>query len=284
MRNISNFERKKTVRALVSDGGGMRGAFTAGLLAGFRDEGVDHSFFDFYIGSSAGACTLTYYLTGQVDEGIRIWQEHLPSGFMKWRGVRPYNDLDYLGKIFREIEPLSVATLRSRKSQAFATVSNSETLKDEYINLSSASDPVKVLLAGVAMPFFTGPVFLDGRAYYDGGLTSAIPFHKAEAEGANEMWVVATTPAHYRRKPLLWEIASWFASRDPQVRKLVVNRPKRENKVLEEIERRADLVVIRPAENLPVHWRNGDKGAIKATVEIGKETAKKVLTEKKITD
>lgn len=277
MQEISNLERRKTVRALVADGGGMRGAFTAGLLAGFRDEGVDYIFFDFYIGSSAGACTLTYYLTDQVDEGIRIWQEHLPNGFMKWRGVRPYNDLDYLEKIFREIEPLSVSTLRSRKAQAFATVSNLETLRDEYINLNSVPDPIKILLAGVAMPFFTGPVIVDGRAYYDGGLTSAIPFRTAETEGANEVWVVATKPVHFRRKPLFWKVVSWLAFCDPQVRKLIANRPKRENPVLEEIERRTDLVVIRPVENLPVHWRNSDKGSIKATVEIGKETAKKVL-------
>ncbi|MEK7198216.1 MAG: patatin family protein [Patescibacteria group bacterium] len=283
MQNNSNLERRKIVRALAADGGGMRGAFTAGLLAGFRDQGIGHSFFDFYIGSSAGACTLTYYLTDQVDEGIRIWQEHLPNGFMKWRGIRPYNDLDYLGKIFREIEPLSVSTLRSRKEQTFAAVSNPQTLEAEYINLNSAPDPVRILLAGVAMPFFTGPVVINDRPYYDGGITSAIPFKKAEADGANEVWVVATTPIHYRRKPLRWRVASWFITFDPQVRKLIANRPVWENQTLEEIERRTDLVVIRPTENLPVHWRNSDKGAIRATVEIGRQTAKNILAERRIT-
>ena len=133
------------------------------------------------------------------------------------------------------------------------------------------------------MPFFTGPVVLNGQPYFDGGITSAIPFQKAEIEGANEIWIVATTPIHYRRKLLRWKIASWFATTDPQVRRLVASRPVWENQTLEEIERRTDLVVIRPAENLPAHWRNSDKEAIMATVEIGRQTAKNMLIEKRIT-
>ncbi len=268
------------MRALVLDGGGMRGAFTAGLLEGFSKNGIGYKFFDCYVGSSAGACCIAYFLADQVEQGLRIWLEHLPNGFMRWRGVKPHNDLAYLEKVFREIEPLSVTALHSRKEMAFAVVSNPKSLKDEYINLNRAPDPVSVLLAGVAMPFFSGPFMLNGSEYYDGGLTSAIPIRQAEREGANEIWVVATTPNGFRRTALFWKIASWLATRNPEVRKLLANRPFLENRVLEEVERRTDIVLIRPERDLPARWRTSNRGAIRAAVKIGREAATRVLHRK----
>lgn len=257
----------------------MRGAFTGGVLAGLHRRGIAYNFFDYYVGSSAGGWNIAYYLTDQIDEGLRIWLKHLPNGFIKWRGLKPFNDLAYLEKIAREIEPLSVDAIRNRKEQAFVTLSDPETLKDHYININRALNPIRVLVAGSAMPFFSGPIVIDDKTYYDGGLTAAIPLRKAETEGADKIWVVATTPTGYRRKNLLWKIASWLEPFNPQVRQLLAQRPILENKMLEEIEKRNDIRVIRPEQNLPVHWRSNDLDAIRATVKIGKEAAERLLAQ-----
>ena len=89
----------KIKRTLVCDGGGMKGAFLAGAMAGMRDSGIDYSFFDNYIGTSAGACSIAYFLTGQIDEGLRIWSSGLMNDFIKWNGLKPQVDLNYLRRI-----------------------------------------------------------------------------------------------------------------------------------------------------------------------------------------
>lgn len=269
------------MRALVLQGGGMRGAFVAGVLAGLRNEGIDYSFFDHYVGSSAGACSMGFFVTNQVEEGLRMWQDCLPRNFMKWRGFRPYNDLESFDGLIREVfGPQLCAILRGRKQKAFVALSNPATLRDDYICLNETTeDPVRVLVAAVAAPLLSGPVTVNGQPYYDGTLTAAIPLRHAESSGADEIWVVLTTPAGYRRKTLYWKAVSWLALHNPPVRQLLANRAFLENRTLDEIERRTDIVVTRPEESLPVHWRNNDRAAIKATVEIGKATARKVLAE-----
>lgn len=267
------------MRALVLQGGGMRGAFVAGVLAGLRSEGIDYRFFGHYVGSSAGACSMAYFVTDQIAEGLRMWQDRLPKNFMKWRGVRPYNDLEGFDGLVREVfEPTLVTTLRQRKQKAFVVLSNPATLKDDYICLNeTAEDPVRVLVASVAAPLLSGPVTVNGHPYYDGTLIAAIPLQNAESSGADEIWVVLTTPAGYRRKASYWKTVSWLALRDPQVGRLLANRASLENRTLDEIERRRDIVVIRPEKGLPVHWRNNDRAAIRATVEIGEKTARNIL-------
>ncbi len=266
-------------RALIAEGGGMRGAFTAGFLARLRSLGIDHSFFDYYAGSSAGACTLAYFLTDQVEEGMRIWTQYLPNGFMKCRGVRPYNDMRYLEKIFREIEPFSIERLAARTAKMTVVLSNPRTLDAEYFCLNLVEDPVAVLVAGTAMPFFSGPSFVYGLPYYDGGLTSAVPLRYGEFYSkADEIWVLLTSPPGHRRSRFIWSLAAFLAGGDDRARRLIANRPERENRELEAIERRDDLIVVRPDQRLPAHWRETNKDKLRATMEIGERTAEKFVS------
>lgn len=47
---------------LVLEGGGMRGAYTAGVLDYFLDENIQ---FPYVVGASAGACNGSSYVAGQ---------------------------------------------------------------------------------------------------------------------------------------------------------------------------------------------------------------------------
>ena len=56
---------------LILEGGGMRGAFTAGVLDYFLEKGL---FFSHVYGVSAGACQACSYLCRQPGRGIRVWK------------------------------------------------------------------------------------------------------------------------------------------------------------------------------------------------------------------
>ncbi|OHB14729.1 MAG: hypothetical protein A2431_03455 [Candidatus Zambryskibacteria bacterium RIFOXYC1_FULL_39_10] len=76
------------MKVLVADGGGMRTAFTAGALIELHKRGFGASYFDLLVGSSGGLCGQSYFATGQVDEGERIWANHMHGKFMKWDGLK----------------------------------------------------------------------------------------------------------------------------------------------------------------------------------------------------
>jgi predicted patatin/cPLA2 family phospholipase len=267
------------MRVLVCDGGGMRSAFTAGVFAGLKEAGVGHSSFDCYVGSSGGACSMAYFLTDQVEDGLRCWRDHLPGHFMKWKGLRPYNDTEYLDRLFREIEPLSCDILATRREKAIVALADPLNMRTAYQSLNEAKDPVSLLVASATMPFFSPPASVDKHVYYDANLICAIPLRYTDLIDASETWVILTTPHGYRRRHWRWRFASWFAG-DKSLRRLLTQRPRVENVVLAEIENRKDLVVIRPEHSLPIHWRNSDRAAIVASIELGKEAAWRALAQR----
>ena len=65
---------------LVVEGGGMKCAYSAGILDRFLDE---HITFDYCIGVSAGSANTASYLAGQRGRNRRFYVEHLMEpGYM----------------------------------------------------------------------------------------------------------------------------------------------------------------------------------------------------------
>ena len=82
---------------LVLEGGSQRAVYSAGVLDGFIELGIN---FDVVIGTSAGAAYASSYLAGQKGRNLRISRDHLTSRrFRSARNLvlgRPYMDLEYI--------------------------------------------------------------------------------------------------------------------------------------------------------------------------------------------
>ncbi|OHB14728.1 MAG: hypothetical protein A2431_03450 [Candidatus Zambryskibacteria bacterium RIFOXYC1_FULL_39_10] len=164
-----------------------------------------------------------------------------------------------------------------------AALTDPEKMETVYLSLNEARDPIDVLMASTTMPFFATPQLCDGRIYYDANIICAIPLRYLEkVEEIEETWVILTTPHGYRRQAWRWQMASWFV-KDRRIKKLLSNRAITENQVLDEIERRSDLFVIRPERSLPIHWRDSSQDGIKQAIELGRKAVRKTLTKRKET-
>ncbi len=254
----------------------MKGAFLAGAMAGLRESGMDYSFFDSYVGTSAGACSIAYFLTDQIKEGLNIWSDNLLKGFIKWNGPKPQVDLNYLRRILTEIEPLNLEVLKQRQQKAYVALANVKTNQTDYVLLNQTLDPIEILMASVAMPSYCPPKELAGQFYYDGGLTSQPPLEFADSLQQNEIWVILNRPIGYRVTTLGWKVLS-FGVKDKVAKRLVAEKPGKINKILSQLEKRNDLIVICPEEKLPVHWLTTGKSHVKKTIDLGRQAAKKVL-------
>src|SRR5687767_15901602 len=102
-------DKRKT--ALIVEGGAMRGAWAAGVLACLHDRGQRQ--FDLVYAASSGACSAAYFVAGMLDTSLEIWREHVcgrklvcKTNFLRFK---PIIDLAYLiDHIFNERVTLSV--------------------------------------------------------------------------------------------------------------------------------------------------------------------------------
>src|ERR1017187_5736003 len=59
--------------ALIVEGGAMRGAWAAGVLAFLRERGRHQ--FDLVYAASSGACSAAYFVADMWEPGLAIWSE-----------------------------------------------------------------------------------------------------------------------------------------------------------------------------------------------------------------
>lgn len=181
----------------------MRGAYAAGVLAGLHARGES---FEAIHAVSSGACSSAYVLSGQ-PEGIGIWRDHLDGAKLLRAGNvlrgRPYLDLDYLmDEVFGRRVPLDLAALRAAPAPLWVGLTRAEDGGPERRDLRREADPLRTLKATSALPIaHPRPVELDGRSYLDGAMADPIPLGSALADGADDVTVVLTRPAGYRRPP-----------------------------------------------------------------------------------
>ncbi len=236
-------------------------------------------FFDWVVGTSAGGWNGAYALCEQLlKEGLRLWLNHLPKGFVHWERGFLRADMVYLNELVREREPLAAHKLRHSATDLFVTTTDIERRCTVYVHINSAPDPIASLLVASTMPILAEPIGVNGRLYADGSLTDPIPLRYAlEVLSADEIWIILTTPAGYRHKQAPWRLASWLA-RSKTERELFVSSVQKENETLREIEERHDLVVIRPPHALPLGYlaRNRKRMAHRF-VALGNDAALKVL-------
>ena len=188
---------------LVLEGGGLKGAYTTGVLDFFLEKGIA---FSRVYGVSAGAVHMMSYLSKQKKRSINI--------STKYAGDKRYCSVESLirtGDIFnvemcyslipRKYEPFDNQTYMSYPGKAFAVVTNIETGKPEYLRVKDGfADLVKVR-ASASLPLVSRNVEIDGKLYLDGGISDAIPIQKSILDGNQKNIVILTKEVGYVRKP-----------------------------------------------------------------------------------
>jgi len=189
--------------ALIVEGGAMRGAWAAGVLAFLYEQGRRQ--YDFVYAASSGACSAAYFVAGMYEPSLRIWREHTCRVVRKSNLLRrkPIIDLAYLvDYLFRQHVPLSVEALQMAPTRFFIVLTDCHTGEPVYFRVGD--DRVfAALRATSTMPLATrGFDYVDGRPYADGGVSDPIPVQRALQDGATDITVVLTHNYKFRLKPI----------------------------------------------------------------------------------
>ena len=188
--------------ALIVEGGAMRGAWAAGVLASLQERGRQR--YDLVYAASSGACSAAYFVAGMWGPGLTIWREQACKVVRKINFLRhkPVIDLAYLvDHVFRQHVPLSVEALQMGPTRFFILLTDCHTGEPVYFEARDER-VFAALRATSSMPLATrGFDYVDGHPFADGGIADPIPIQRALQDGATDLTVVLTHKPDLRLKP-----------------------------------------------------------------------------------
>ncbi|PPK69605.1 patatin family protein [Actinokineospora auranticolor] len=190
--------------ALVIEGGGSRGAFSGGMVAGLDDLGLVDCF-DAVYGASAGALNAAWMLGGQAQLGTTGWSD--PAIMRRvtnpWR-LRRVVDTEHLVQVIYPAIPMNFAGILANPTtfHPMATDAATGAAVDLRPLITDQRTLQLALRASTGLPLLSGrPVTLAGRTWVDAGLAEAIPFRTATADGATDVLVLRTRAVGWTAEP-----------------------------------------------------------------------------------
>ncbi len=212
-------------KAIVVEGGGMRGIFAAGVLHAFGKAGFDP--FDLYIGVSAGACHLASHLAGQYDRNFDITLRYslAPQFINVLRFLQGGHlmDLDWMWEQTITHYRLNLRhideKLRTLNKDYLIVATAMETGEALYLR-PDASTLEHYLKVSSSLPILYRNILeVDGQKATDGGMADSIPVREAQRRGATDITVIRSQPAHYVKKKsyLSWAVFSLYFRKYPKL-------------------------------------------------------------------
>lgn len=267
---------------LVLEGGAMRGMYTAGVLDIFLDNNIK---IDGIVGVSAGVLFGVNYLSKQRGRVIRYNKK-----FCRDRRYMSLTSLITTGNIINKefafyevpfkLDVFDEETYNNSKTDFYATITNIETGKAEYIKIKDVRKQMEVLRATSAMPYVSKIIELENGKYLDGGVADAIPVDKCKELGYDKIIVILTRPLNYRKKESNMFLAKRMYKKYPKLIETMINKYKNYNETVEKIidmENKKEIFVIRPSRTVKVARIEKDENKLQAMYDLGIEDAKRAM-------
>lgn len=264
--------------ALVLEGGGMRGLFTAGVMDVMMERDIR---FDSVIGVSAGSSFGCNYKSRQPGRVLRY-------------NLRFRNDPRYMGlwslltsgnlvgaKFAYHTMPLKLdifdkETFETDPTEFISVATDVDTGEPVYYHMYSVTDEsLEWLRASASMPVVSRPVEIGGRRLLDGGISDSIPLRYAIERGCDRCVVVLTQPRDYLKKPTS-KLLLWLLRKQPRIAAAMAHRHEMYNSQLAyvaEQEREGKAMVIAPVEPLPIGRVETNAARMRAVYDLGRKAA-----------
>jgi predicted patatin/cPLA2 family phospholipase len=252
---------------LVLEGGGMRGAFTCGVLDYLIDN---HIKFPYGIGVSAGAGNGLSYISNQKGRG-----KYTTVDLMRGRQYISVSNLVFKGSLIdmnllyeelpQKLYPYDFEAYKNNPAEYAIVTTNCETGKACYFQKQDTEKKlVQIARASGSLPYISPIITIDGIPMLDGGLADSIPVKRAMEKGYKNCVVVLTRNKGYRKKRSHFPMPDFMYRKYPLLQETLKNRHALYNQQLDlvdQLENEGKILVIRPKN--PVEVDRIEKDAIK---------------------
>ena len=191
---------------VIDVGGGLRGSYTAGVYDWCLDNDIN---FDYCMGISAGSANLSSYLAGQRGRNVRFYTEYNlraeSMGMKNFIRDRNFVNLEYVyGDMTNSYGeyPLDYEAMMANPAEFIIVATDAETGEPNYFTKKDLrKDEYAPIKASSCVPAANKPYPVDGRRYYDGGMSDPIPLEKCFADGCDKVVLLLTRPKDFERSP-----------------------------------------------------------------------------------
>ena len=267
---------------LILEGGAMRGMYTCGVIDTFLDENIK---VDGIIGVSAGALFGINYCSKQKGRVLRYNKKYIKNkDYMGLKSLIKTGNIvnkDFaFNKIPFELDIFDEETFQKSKTDFYATITNIETGKAEYVKIEDTKKQMEVFRATGAMPFVSKIVEIDKKKYLDGALADSIPITKAKELGYDKLIVVLTRPKDYQKKKQPAFLAKLKYKKYPNLVNAINTRYLKYNDTLKkiaELEEKNEIIVIRPSKKIKIKRIEKDTNKLQEMYDLGISDCKEML-------
>lgn len=177
--------------ALVLEGGGFRGIFTAGVLDVMQEHGIYG--FDSVWGVSAGSIAAVSFKSRQIGRSMRIIlafrDDKRFMSLWSWATTGNIAGADFMyDEVQNRLDPCDNETFNANPLRMYAVATDTVFGTAAYLPCVSFPDDVIKVRASASLPMVSNRVEIDGHRYLDGGTADSIPFAVALGlEGAPQV-------------------------------------------------------------------------------------------------
>jgi predicted patatin/cPLA2 family phospholipase len=284
-QNIQELEESTVSIGLVLEGGGMRGAYTSGVLDVFLDEEI---FFPKVYGVSAGACNALSYVSRQKGRNRQIFSKYATDNrYVSVKNLQEKGslfDFDFLfGELFHELIPFDYQTFYHSSMQLFVGATDLMSGMEVYYPKESLDETFTAVKASSSLPFLSQVVKLDGKFLLDGGIAAPIPLERSIFDG-NQFHVVVLTRDYSYRKDLKPDFSPAMLrtvyGQYPGMISAMMVRPETYNSELQVVRRQEQagkVLAIRPSRPIDISRYEKDPQKLENIYQLGVQDAKKKL-------
>lgn len=264
--------------SLVLEGGGMRGAYTAGCLAWLLENDIT---FDSAYGISTGAVHLCSFLSGSEDYLYDLSTNHIADkSLVGIRSVLREGRIVGYDRLFNYILPIvkkyDITKAYESKTMAKIGIYDLDAGKTIFTNLKDMDKTNYMLKAATTLPILGRIVEYNGHYLLDGGITKMIPIEESINDGNDYHLVITTKPGDYVRKEASWIIKllmrlnylKWKCVYDDYCVRHI--NYQKQIDLIKELEKEKKVLYIYPSEASNVSRLGGDKESLRELYALGK--------------
>ncbi len=266
---------------LVVEGGGMRAAYTSGVLEAFLEHNIE---FSYIVAVSAGSSTSMSYLSKQKERNKRIYTQWVTDKrFMGLKSIideRSFFGMNFLfDTLPRQLDPFDYDTFLKYKGVFKVCATHCITGKPVYfepLHESNVDDTTMLIRASSSLPLISPIVTIKDEKYLDGGLSDSIPIQKSIDDGNSRHVLILTRNQDYTKKFSRngYYASKLFLKKYPRLLECIKTRHRVYNDTLSKIKQLENdglAYVFRPQKPLIIDRYEKDKRKLLRLYEQGYE-------------
>ncbi len=188
---------------LCVEGGGLRGIVTGGSLASLEALNLKDTI-DVVYGSSSGAYSSSFFLSGNMMMGSRFFLDYSQTEFVSRKRVfrgGPLFNLSYVSEKMHNETPLNYQKVIKSETQLHLVATDAK--RAHPITIKSFKTPEELdraLQASATIPpyFHPRPLFFRKHSYLDGSILDPFCINSAISEGCTHLLILFSMPWRHR--------------------------------------------------------------------------------------